>query len=102
MFRLPEGGDRFEPAHPRHEEIEHDRVRCQLDAAVDGFPPIARFPDDLETFLLQLHPQQQPHVRLVVDDEDTDGAMPVHGHDSSSIRVTTPPSRRNIVTSPPS
>jgi len=63
--------DRLEAAHPRHHLVEDDDQRIHLVSLRQRIGPRACFADDDQAVvrLVYQQPQQEPDIRLVVDDQ---------------------------------
>ena len=85
--RNPNQRQRLEPVHDRHGEVEQHGVRLMFAHEFQARPAVARLRHDVELPLpLKSDAEQQPDVRGVIDDDDTQwpGRRGAHG-DSSII-----------------
>ena len=72
-------GQRLEPVHPGHGEVEQHEVGLQLGGQLHGGDPVGGLPHDGQP-VVGLHPgpQQHPQVLGVVDDQDAVRALQLH------------------------
>jgi signal transduction histidine kinase len=68
--RVADLGQCFQPAHPRHREVEQDELRPELSRQLDRLLAVARLADDGEVVLLEQRSERLARDGVVVDEQD--------------------------------
>jgi signal transduction histidine kinase len=68
--RVADPGQRLEPAHARHREVQQDELRLQAPRELDGAFAVTGLAHDGEVVLGQERSESVPRNRVVVDDQD--------------------------------
>src|SRR5919201_4718867 len=82
--RLAQPGERVEPAHARHREIEQDEIGEQGAGRLDRIGAVGRLADDAEAVLLQQRRERAAGQGMVVHDQDPQGHVTLIGRNRSA------------------
>lgn len=68
--RLANVGQRGQPVHARHRQVEQDQLRAEPTGLDDSLLAVGRLPDDVEAVLLQERGEGLTRERVIVGDQD--------------------------------